>query len=87
MFFYVYILKSLSDGEMYIGYTKNLAKRLEEHSDGISFSTKTRAPFKLIYYEAYLNMKDAQKREMFFKTGWGRQYIQKALKHYFSAKI
>jgi len=24
-----------------------------------------------------------QEREKFFKTGWGRQYLQKVLKYYF----
>lgn len=45
-----------------------------------------RGQFKLIYYEAYPNRKDAEARERFFKTGWGRQYIKRALKEYFSAK-
>src|SRR3989338_6948709 len=37
-------------------------------------------------FEAYLHRKDAEERERFFKTGWGRQYIKRVLKYYFSAK-
>jgi len=61
--FYVYVLKSKKDGKFYIGSTNNLRKRLKEHNDGKVFSTKSRIPFELIYYEAYKSEKDARKRE------------------------
>lgn len=77
--FYVYILKSLKDGKFYIGYTKDLQKRLKEHNTGKNLSTKSRTPLKLIYYEAYLSENDSKKREKFFKTGWGRKYIARNL--------
>ena len=51
--FFTYILKSLRDGELYIGFTQDLKSRVEEHNSGKVFSTRTRKPFKLIYYEAY----------------------------------
>jgi putative endonuclease len=87
MFSYVYILKSRKDAKLYIGLTNDLQKRIREHNGGMNFSTKGRVPFVLIYYEAYPHRKDAERREKFFKTGWGRQYLKKALHHYFSAKI
>lgn len=87
MFSYVYILQSLKDGKFYIGSTNNLRKRIRKHNLAKSFATKPRMPFKLIYYEAYPCPKDAHARERFFKTGWGRQYLRKSLKHYLSAKI
>lgn len=61
--FFVYILKSVKDSNLYIGFTNNLKKRIEEHNAGKSSSTKCRTPFKLIYYEAYLSEKDAYRRE------------------------
>lgn len=87
MFCYVYILQSLKDKKFYVGCTSDLRRRLAEHNASKSFATKSRAPFKLIYYEAYPNRKDAGKREKFFKTGWDRQYIGRALQNYFSVKI
>ena len=84
--FYTYTLESLKDEKMYIGYTNDLKRRLKEHNEGKNFSTAPRKPFKLIYYEAYLNKEDAKERERFFKTGWGRQYLKKKLKNYFSSK-
>jgi len=51
--FYVYILRSHKDGKLYLGYTKDLRKRLIEHNSGLVESTKERVPFYLVYYEAY----------------------------------
>ena len=61
--FYVYVLKSLKDNKLYIGYTNDLKRRFKEHNDGENVSTKSRRPFVLIYYEAYLSQKDARERE------------------------
>ena len=85
MFYFVYILKSLNDGKLYIGYTNNLRRRIIEHNKQENLSTKSRTPFQLVYYEAHRNKIDAENREKFFKTGWGRQYIQKNLKNFLAS--
>jgi putative endonuclease len=61
--FFMYILKSLKDGQLYIGSTNNLKRRFEEHNNGAVISTKFRKPFKLVYYEAYAAEDDARHRE------------------------
>jgi putative endonuclease len=61
--FYVYILKSQKDGNLYIGSTDNLERRINEHNKGLVFSTSWRIPFELIYYEAYKSESDARYRE------------------------
>lgn len=61
--FYVYILKSDKDGKLYVGLTNDLRRRFKEHNTGQNKSTKSRRPFKLAYYEAYLDFKDAEIRE------------------------
>jgi putative endonuclease len=61
--FYLYILKSLTDNQFYIGSTKDLRKRLIQHNAGKFFSTKIRKPLNLIYYEAYKSESDARRRE------------------------
>ena len=48
-------------------------------------ATTGRRPLKLIYYEAYLAEEDAKGRERFLKSGSGRKYLDKQLKHYFAA--
>lgn len=75
MFFYVYILESLSDGKRYIGYTSDLKKRIKEHKNGQVFSTKARLPVDLIYYEACINSEDAKRRERYLKTTQGARFI------------
>lgn len=69
--FYVYILKSRKDGNLYIGFTSDLRKRLEEHNSGKTKSTSYRTPLDLVYYEAYKSRDDAEKREKMLKI-WGR---------------
>jgi putative endonuclease len=61
--YYVYILKSKKDSKHYIGYTNDLRRRLDEHNNGKSKSTKHRIPFELIYYEAYAIKSSAIRRE------------------------
>ncbi len=61
--FYVYILKSKKDMNLYIGSTNNLERRIDDHNKGLVFSTKWRVPFELIYYEAYRSEVDARQRE------------------------
>ena len=82
--FYTYVLQSEKDGKKYIGFTKNLKSRFEQHQKGKVESTKDRRPFKLIYYEACLTEQDALKREKYLKTYRGKQFLQKRLKSYFT---
>lgn len=59
----LYVIKSEVDGDLYIGVTGNLKRRLEEHNQGMSRATKFRRPFELIYCEGYKLKKDALIRE------------------------
>ena len=61
--FYVYLLNSNRDKELYIGFTNNLERRVKEHNNGLVPSTKLRKPFELIYCKGYKSEKDARKRE------------------------
>jgi putative endonuclease len=73
--YFTYVLKSLKDQELYIGFTPNLRKRLELHNSGKVESTKSRIPMKLVYYEACESEEKAIKREKYFKTGFGRKFL------------
>lgn len=77
---YVYVLLSLSDGLLYIGYTSNLERRISEHQQGNSKSTSCRRPLKLVFYECYLSKTDAMRREKYFKTGPGKRVLRLMLK-------
>ena len=61
--FYVYVLKSIKDNNLYLGFTNNLERRIKEHNRGFVSSTKFRKPFELIYVEGYKSEKDARNRE------------------------
>lgn len=80
-FFYVYILFSLKDKKLYIGYTENLKTRLGDHFNGKVTSTKYRRPLTLIHYEVFTNRDDAKSREVFLKSGFGRLQFKKALQN------
>ena len=81
--YYVYILHSERDSGWYIGYTgRSPEARLALHNHGEVPSTKTRRPFTLIYYEAYIEREDAEGREQFLKSGAGRRYLKKQLAHH-----
>ena len=86
LFFYVYVLRSTADDGFYIGYTANLRKRFEQHVQGDSFATAYRRPWKLIYYEAYLEEADAIGRERYLKSGAGRRFLKVQLSNYLKRK-
>jgi len=86
MFYYVYILQSMKNNNLHVGYTNDLRKRLQEHNRGLNFSTKPYRPWKLIHYEAYLNKKDAERREEYLKTNQGARLLKRMLKEYFYNK-
>jgi putative endonuclease len=76
---YVYILRSTIDKNLYVGSTNNIRRRLTEHNSGKVDSTKDRIPFSL---EAYIAVKDkarAIELEQYFKTGSGRAMLQKRI--------
>ena len=79
--YYIYVLFSLKDQKLYIGFTTNLKIRLTEHAKGHVRTTKLRRPLKLIYYEYLLDENDARVRERFLKSGFGRNQLKLALKN------
>jgi putative endonuclease len=80
----VYVLQSESDRGLYIGYTGDLRRRLREHQTGRAFATSYRGPWRLIYYEAYFDERDALGREEFLKSGAGRKHLRKQCRNFFA---
>lgn len=81
--FYNYVIQSIKDKRLYIGYSDDLKRRLKEHNQGLIKATKLYLPWKLIYYEACLNKKDALRRERYLKTVQGQRLLKRRLKEYF----
>ena len=82
MYYYVYILQSLKNNFFYIGYTPDLKSWFKKHKLGLNKATKPFIPYRLIYYEAFLEMADAKNREIYLKGGYGRKTIKALLKIY-----
>ena len=80
VFCYVYVLRSLKNGSLYTGFTKDLKARIAKHNNGLNFATKSYAPWELLYYEVHKNEVDARRRERYLKTTAGRQAIRKMLR-------
>ena len=81
--FYVYVLKSQKTGSLYMGFTRDLRKRVKEHNQKRTQATQSHTPLILIYYEACLNEKDAKRREHYLKTTQGGRLLKRRLKEYF----
>ena len=82
--FYTYIIQNSSSNRMYTGVTNDLRKRFKQHNEGKSTWTKSRGPWKLVYYEACLEQNDARSREIYLKSGMGKRYVKNRLKHFLS---
>jgi len=76
MAYFVYIIKSQKDGTYYVGSTQNVEERLTRHNQGRSRYTKSKIPWKLIYYEEHPDKTHALKRENAIKNRKSRDYIE-----------
>jgi len=77
--YHVYLLRSKKDKSFYIGYTGDLDKRLKEHNSGLVNYTSEYKPWSLVYYEGYISLLDAQKREKVLKY-FGKSYLSLKLR-------
>ena len=81
-FHYVYVLRSLKDGNLYVGATRDLGLRVQKHNAGEVQSTAYRRPLELVYYEACRSQGDAFRREKYLKSAWGKRYLKSRLASY-----
>lgn len=79
--YYVYILKDKISNKLYIGYTSDLRRRLKEHKEKQTFTTK-KGSYDLVYYEAYTSKVDAISRERGIKdSGSVYMALKKRIKY------
>ena len=74
--YFVYILRSDKDGDLYTGYTTNIKQRVIDHNREHVPSTAHRTPLRLIFFECYANKDDAIRREAYLKTSPGKKAIK-----------
>lgn len=82
--YYVYILFSKVDKQLYTGFSDNLKLRVQKHNNGFVKATRHRRPLILIYYEAYAKELDARRRELYLKGGNGKSSLKVQLKEILS---
>ena len=70
---YVYLIYSKKLNKFYTGSTDDLKKRMNEHNSGKTQFTLRGIPWKLVYYEAFIEKVDAMREEKFLKSGKGRE--------------
>jgi putative endonuclease len=73
---FVYILQSQKDGSYYVGASKNVETRLDQHNRGAGRSTRARRPWRLIYTEEHNTRSEAVRREGEIKKQKSRFYIE-----------
>ena len=79
-FWYVYILRSITDQQFYIGSANDVQRRLQQHQRGENVSTAKRLPVELLYFEAHRSKEDALRREKYFKTTKGKVTLRQILR-------
>ncbi len=71
-----YVLLSEKDNRTYVGSTNDFERRLNEHQNGKVISTKHRTPFKVLFTEEFETLREARKRELYYKSGAGRRKLK-----------
>ena len=84
---FVYILYSQKDDNLYVGCTVNLEKRIIKHKKGLVVSTKERRPLILIHSEEFKNKGKAFERERFLKSLWAGRFKKKIKEDYLAKSI
>ena len=79
--------KIICESNIYVGFTNDLRQRVSQHKAKSVKTTKKFDAIFLVYYEACLRKKDALKRELQLKTGFGRGYLKRRLSDYFAGLV
>jgi putative endonuclease len=86
--YYVYFIQSLRNSKIYVGHTsKSPFSRLKEHNNNSNQWSKNNKPFRLVYYEGYECKNDAERREKFYKMGFGKNIKDLIVDYLKSKKI
>jgi len=76
MNWFVYAIRSRQRNYIYVGLTSNLEKRISQHNDGKGRTTRQYRPFILVHCEVFKTRLEARKREIYLKSGCGKEYIK-----------
>ena len=74
-------MKSKFDSKIYVGFSRNLERRLKQHEYQQVHTTKRMGKVECIYYEAFTLKEDALRREKYLKTTNGKRALKIMLKN------
>ncbi len=77
---------SEKDGSLFLDFTENLNQNIISHINGDVIATKNKKPLKLIYWETYINKKDAEMRKNYLISN-PKMYLADRLKYYFDEGV
>lgn len=75
--YYTYILRNSKTSRYYIGYTPDLKNRINKHTAGKVFSTKSNLNYRLEWYCAFQTREQALSFEKYLKSGSGVAFMKK----------
>jgi len=74
--FFAYGISSLIRNYIYAGLCKNVEVRFKQHQQGKNRTTRAYRPFELIYVEVFETRKEARAKELFLKSGIGKELLR-----------
>lgn len=77
--YFVYAIVSKKDNRIYLGFSYDIEKRLKEHNAGKTKSTKGYRPWKLLYSEQVIGRENARQKEIYYKSGIGKEFLKSLL--------
>jgi putative endonuclease len=77
---FIYIIKSRSNGQYYIGSTPDYNCRLLDHNQGKCKATKNRGPWLSVFVQEFSSMKKARQVEYQLKKKKPRDIIDQIVK-------
>ena len=82
MHYFVYILLSNKDNNLYVGCSHDVLGRIVEHNSGKVLATKNRRPLAVIHTEEFQDKAKAFNRERYLKSLWSARFKKKILNEY-----
>jgi len=75
----VYILKSLKNSSLYVGYSQNVSERLLEHNKGFVSATKYKRPYEIVFQQSFKSESEARRIELKLKNWKRRDFLEKII--------
>jgi putative endonuclease len=73
---FVYAIASLKNRQIYVGMTQNIERRIKEHNNGHTKSTRAYIPWELFFTEKANGSEQARTREKYWKSGIGKEKLK-----------